>query len=76
MKILIGKVLSNKMNKTAVVLISKYIKHPVYKKYITLSKKYHVHDEFNLSHKDDLVEIVPTKPFSKTKFWKIIKFLN
>ncbi len=68
---LTGKVISNKMDKTITVLIERRIKHPLYRKYLTRSSKLHAHDENNQCKEGDIVTIVETKPYSKTKAWKL-----
>ena len=70
-KQLIGQVVESKMDKTAVVQIDRRGPHPIYKKYVTQSKKYYVHDEDNSHKNGDLVEIVSSKPLSKTKRWRV-----
>ena len=72
----IGKVLSNKMERTATVLVERKIKHPVYGKYIRRSKKFHVHDEQNELNIGDVVQIRETRPMSKTKSWALDKVLE
>jgi small subunit ribosomal protein S17 len=64
-----GRVVSDKMQKTIVVLVSHKVKHALYGKYTVKSKKYHVHDETNQYNIGDLVEIVEGRPMSKTKTW-------
>jgi small subunit ribosomal protein S17 len=64
---LVGKVVSDSMDKTIVVSVERLVKHRLYKKYIRRSKKYYAHDEDNSYKNGDLVEIVSSKPLSKTK---------
>ena len=71
-RILTGKVTSDKMDKTVVVLVERRIKHALYKKFITKSKKYHAHDEGNVVKIGDTVKIIESKPFSKTKSWAVL----
>lgn len=66
-----GKVVSNKMDKTIVVLVERKIKHPVYGKYIKRSTKMHAHDEANECRIGDTVTIKETRPVSKTKTWAL-----
>lgn len=66
-----GVVLSNKMNKTVVVLVSRRVKHERYGKYLRKSKKYYVHDEQSICKVGDTVKIVGTRPLSKLKRWKV-----
>jgi small subunit ribosomal protein S17 len=72
----IGRVVSDKMNKTITVLVERRVKHPLYGKVVTRSAKYHVHDENNESKAGDLVEIVATRKLSKTKAWRLSKVLE
>jgi len=67
-----GVVVSDKMDKTVVVLVSRYVKHPKYKKYIKKSKKYKVHDEKKEYKKGDMVIIQECRPISKDKNWRVI----
>ncbi|EAW30071.1 30S ribosomal protein S17 [marine gamma proteobacterium HTCC2143] len=69
----IGKVVSDKMDKTITVLIERRVKHPIYGKYMIRSSKLHAHDENNECKDGDLVTIVETRPYSKTKTWKLGK---
>ena len=71
-----GIVVESKMDKTAVVEISRRVSHPVYKKYIIKSKKYYAHDEKNALNVGDTVQIVASKPLSKTKRWRASKLIN
>ncbi|MFV0278173.1 MAG: 30S ribosomal protein S17 [Parahaliea sp.] len=66
-----GKVVSNKMDKTIVVLIERRVKHPVYGKYITRSSKIHAHDENNECGIGDIVKVIESRPLSRTKTWKL-----
>ena len=67
----IGKVISNKMDKTIVVAVENRISHPRYNKIIVKTKKYKAHDQDNSSEIGDIVKIVETRPLSKTKTWKL-----
>jgi small subunit ribosomal protein S17 len=69
----IGKVVSDKMDKTITVLIERKVKHPIYGKYLVRSTKLHAHDENNECKAGDLVTIIETSPYSKTKSWKLGK---
>ena len=71
-KILKGKVVSDKSNKTVVVEVSRRFVHPKYKKVMTAYKKYHAHDEKNKFKIGDMVSIVESKPISKLKRWIIV----
>ena len=71
-RILTGKVVSNKADKTVTVLVERRIMHPIYKKFVTKSKKINAHDKDNKCQPGDSVEIIETKPFSKTKKFEVI----
>ena len=72
----IGRVVSDKMNKTVTVLVERRVKHPLYGKVVTKSAKYHAHDENNEYKEGDVVEIIATRKLSKTKAWKVSKLLE
>ena len=71
-KMLKGKVIRDKNEKTIVVLVKRKYAHPFFKKVITSSKKYHAHDEKNIFKIGDDVKIIESKPFSKKKRWEVI----
>ena len=71
-RVLTGTIVSDKMDKTVVVLVERKVKHPLYGKIIRRSKKYHAHDEKNEFTLGDVVRIEETKPISKTKTWQVI----
>jgi small subunit ribosomal protein S17 len=71
-KILSGKVIKDKNNKTIVVLVKRRYQHPFFKKVSTSSKKYHAHDEKNKFKIGDNVKIIESKPFSKLKKWEVL----
>lgn len=71
-----GLVVSDKMNKTRVVLVSRFKRHPKYLKYFKVSKKIKAHDENNEYKVGDKVIIEETRPISKEKHWKIISKIN
>ena len=73
---LIGRVVSDKMDKTVTVLVERRVKHPMYDKIIVRSKKYHAHNDGNQAKAGDLVEIQESRPVSKTKAWAITKLLE
>jgi small subunit ribosomal protein S17 len=75
-KRLIGVVVSNSMNKTAVVQVSRLKKHRTYKKYITGQKKYKAHDPQNTCQVGDKVRIIESRPASKTKRWRITEIIE
>ncbi len=69
----IGRVVSDKMDKTITVLIERKVKHPVYGKYVKRSTKLHAHDEQNECRLGDLVTVKETSPYSKSKTWALVK---
>ena len=71
-RILTGTVVSSNSNKTIVVKVTRRVKHKLYKKIISLSKKYHAHDENNNYKVGDSVKIVESKPISKLKSWLVL----
>lgn len=71
-RILQGVVVSDKMDKTVVVRVERRVMHPIYKKFIRRSKKYHAHDENNTFKIGDTVRIRECRPISKTKTWEVI----
>ncbi|MBS1143945.1 MAG: ribosomal protein [Proteobacteria bacterium] len=73
---LIGRVVSDKMEKTVTVLVERKVKHPMYGKVMVRSKKYHAHNEGNSAKAGDLVEIVETRPVSRTKTWAVTSVLE
>ncbi|MCM2339033.1 MAG: 30S ribosomal protein S17 [Burkholderiales bacterium] len=70
--ILSGVVVSDKMDKTIVVSVSRFVKHPKYGKFYKINKKYKAHDEENTFKTGDKVEIIETKPISKDKKFKVV----
>ncbi len=75
-KVLRGKVVSDKMDKTVVVLVERVFRHPLYKKTVIRSKKYKAHDENNECRIGDIVEIVETRPLSKDKYFRVSKIIE
>jgi len=71
-----GRVISDKMDKTATVLIERKVRHPVYGKYIRRSTKLHIHDEDNACREGDLVTIQECRPYSRTKSWKLVEIVG
>ena len=72
----VGRVVSNKMDKTATVLLERSVKHALYGKYLTRSTKVHVHDEDNDCGEGDLVRIAETRPISKSKSWRVVEIVE
>ena len=71
-RILQGVVVSDKMDKSVVVRVERRVMHPVYKKYIKRSAKYTAHDEHNACKVGDIVQIMESRPLSKTKTWVVV----
>ena len=72
----LGKVTSNKMQKSIVVSEVKKVKHPMYGKYVLKTKKYVAHDEKNDCNIGDTVKIMETRPISKSKCWRLVKIIE
>ena len=72
----VGVVVSDKMDKTIVVAVVRKVKHPLYKKYITRTKKFKAHDELNQCRIGDKVEIAETRPLSKDKCWRLVEIIE
>jgi small subunit ribosomal protein S17 len=73
---LAGRVVSDKMQKTVTVLVERRVKHPLYGKFVTRTKRYHAHDENGDYHEGDLVEIEECRPISKTKAWRVTRLIE
>ena len=71
-----GVVVSDMQDKTIVVRVQRTTTHPLYKKTIKVSKKYHVHDEANDAHVGDTVRIIETRPLSKLKRWRLAEVVE
>ena len=71
-RVLQGKVVSDAPDKTIVVLVERRVMHPLYKKFVRKSKKYHAHDENNAFKVGDLVRIQECRPISKLKSWEVV----
>lgn len=71
-----GKVISNKMDKSATVMIERKVKHPVYGKYIRRSTKLHIHDAENACQEGDTVVIEQCRPISRTKSWRLVAIVE
>jgi small subunit ribosomal protein S17 len=72
-RVLTGRVVSEKTDKTVTVLVERRVMHPLYKKFIRRSKRYAAHDEANLCKEGDLVSIEECRPISKTKSWLVVQ---
>jgi small subunit ribosomal protein S17 len=73
---LMGRVVSDKMNKTVTVLVERRVKHPLYNKVIVRSKRYHADVEIGVAGEGDLVEIEECRPISKTKSWRVTRVVE
>jgi small subunit ribosomal protein S17 len=73
---LIGRVSSDKMDKTVVVEVTRFKRDPMYKKYVRVRKRYHAHDEKNEYKTGDRVEIVEHRPISRQKRWAVTRLLE
>lgn len=73
---LLGKVTSNKMDKTITVIVERKVKHPLYGKFVAKSTKYHAHDDTNECKEGDTVTITETRPYSKTKKWRLVSLVE
>lgn len=72
----IGRVVSNKMQKTVVVAIERIVPHPMYRKLMRRITKLRAHDELNECHVGDRVKLVETRPLSKSKRWRVVQILR
>jgi small subunit ribosomal protein S17 len=75
-KVLVGKVVSNKMQKTIVVAVETYKKHKLYHKSIKHTNKFKAHDEENQALIGDVVKIMETRPLSKDKCWRLVEIVE
>lgn len=75
-KVRVGKVVSNKMDKTIVVAIESLVRHPLYGKIIKQTKKFKAHDEENACQIGDVVKVMETRPLSKDKRWRVIEIME
>lgn len=75
-KVRVGKVVSNKMDKTIVVAVEEQLRHPAYGKIIKRTNKFKAHDENNQCSIGDVVEIMETRPLSRDKRWRLVQILQ
>ncbi|MEG1544716.1 MAG: 30S ribosomal protein S17 [Tannerellaceae bacterium] len=71
-----GVVFSNRMDKSITVAVKWKEKHPIYGKFVSITKKYHAHDEKNECNIGDTVKIMETRPLSKTKRWRLVQIIE
>jgi small subunit ribosomal protein S17 len=72
----VGRVVSDRQQKTVVVMVERRVSHPLYGKQVVQTKKYHAHDEENVAHPGDMVRIIETRPLSKTKRWRVVEVVE
>ena len=72
----VGKVVSNKMDKTIVVAVEDHVKHPLYKKIVKKTYKLKAHDENNECKIGDTVKVMETRPLSKDKRWRLVRIIE
>jgi small subunit ribosomal protein S17 len=72
----VGKVVSNKMQKTITVAVDRKVKHPIYGKFVNRTTKFKAHDEANTAGIGDTVRIMETRPLSKDKRWRLVEILE
>ncbi|MBO6795418.1 MAG: 30S ribosomal protein S17 [Balneolaceae bacterium] len=72
----VGRVVSNKMEKSISVAVDRQVKHPIYGKFITKTTKYMAHDETNDAREGDIVRIMSTRPLSKRKSWRLVEIVE
>lgn len=75
-KVRVGRILSSRMDKTAVVVIERLVKHGEYGRYVRRRKKYVIHDENNECRDGDTVRFMETRPLSKTKRWRLVEIVE
>jgi len=76
LQVKVGRVVSDKMDKTVVVEVERTLKHPLYRRYLRRRSKFHAHDANNECREGDVVEIVSSRPLSKTKRWRVREILK
>jgi small subunit ribosomal protein S17 len=75
-KVIIGRVVSNKMDKTVTIAVERKVKHPKYGKFVKLTSKFKAHDEKNECNVNDIVRIMETRPLSKDKRWRLVEIIE
>lgn len=75
-KVRVGQVVSDKMDKTAVVAVTRLVKHPMYSRFVKRTTKFKAHDEKNECHVGDVVRITETRPLSKDKRWRVVEVVR
>jgi len=75
-KIRTGQVVSDRMDKTVVVMVERFVEHPKYRKHIRRRSKLYAHDEKNACHIGDTVKVIETRPLSKLKRWRVVEIVS
>ncbi len=75
-RVIVGTVVSDKMDKTRVIKVVRSVKHPLYKKYIKQTSKFMVHDEKNESRVGDVIRVMATRPLSRKKRWRLSEIIE
>ena len=75
-RLVTGRVISDKMNKSITVLVERKVSHPIYKKFVKRSTRLHVHDENDYCNIGDIVNITSSRPLSKTKSWNLVNVVS
>jgi len=75
-RLVTGRVISDKMDKSITVMVERKVAHPIYKKYVKRSTKLHAHDENNECNIGDMVNITSCRPLSKTKSWNLVDIVS
>lgn len=75
-KVRVGRVVSDKGDKTIIVAIERLVQHRLYKRIVRRTKKLYAHDEQNDAHVGDTVEVMETRPLSKTKHWRLVRVVE
>jgi small subunit ribosomal protein S17 len=75
-KVRVGKVVSNKMQKSITIIVDRKVKHPIYGKFVNRSTKFMAHDEKNEAGIGDTVRIMETRPMSKSKRWRLVEIIE
>ncbi len=75
-KVRVGEVVSDKMNKTAVVAVTRLVRHAQYGRFVKRTSKFKIHDENNECHTGDVVRIMETRPLSKDKRWRLMEIVR
>jgi len=75
-KVRVGQVVSDKMDKTAVVAVTRLVKHPRYRRFVKRTTRFKIHDQNNECHVGDVVRIMETRPLSKDKRWRLVEVMK